>query len=367
VNPGSNGPLNIAHCDLVPELAPFRDAMQKAWVSKGQKITEDVWSGKQSGIFRAVDTIYNGQRSTSAVFVEGKDNITIVSSTNSKSLEIVNGEVIGVNVIGPDGKDYLFKAKNEVIVSQGVFETPKLLMLSGIGPREHLASKGIKTKVNSSHVGQNLLDHPILSYCFKMKDGYGLDDHLLREGPAFQGAVEAYHHNKTGPLSSGLLELIAFPRIDERLNTSKEYREYLTKNGGVDPFGPAGQPHFEIDMVPMWASAFQWHFPTPPKGNYMTAIVDLMRPLSKNGEVKLNSSNPLEQPNINLNFFSDDLDIVAMREGVRFVDDIFMNGEGMKDVIEEDIPWAMPRHSDAAMKRQILERSQTGFRKFSYT
>jgi choline dehydrogenase len=50
-----------------------------------------------------------------------------------------------------------------------------------------------------------------------------------------------------------------------------------------------------------------------------------------------------------------------MREGVRFIDDILMNGEAMKDLVESDYPWPMPRASDEAMNRAILERSQTGF------
>lgn len=86
--------------------------------------------------------------------------------------------------------------------------------------------------------------------------------------------------------------------------------------------------------------------------------------MSPPGQVKLNSANCLDQPNINLNFLADDLDVMALREGVRFVDDILMNGEGMKDIIGSDYPWPMPRHSDAAMNKLVLERSQTGFRKF---
>ena len=111
----------------------------------------------------------------------------------------------------------------------------------------------------------------------------------------------------------------------------------------------------------MFSDAFQWHFPTPPDGDWLTVIVDLMRPLSRSGEVKLNSTNPLEQPYINLNFFANDLDLIALREGVRFVDDIIMTGDGMKDLVSDDYPWPMPRNSDEAMIKQILERSQTGF------
>ncbi|KAF2101034.1 glucose-methanol-choline oxidoreductase [Rhizodiscina lignyota] len=358
---GRSGPLHVAHADLIPELKPFRDALEEAWVSKGQKITTDVYSGTQTGLFKCVSTIYNGQRSTSAVFVEGKDNITVMAHTYAKKLVFDGNKAAGITVLGPDGRDYTFKAKHEVIVSLGVFESPKLLMLSGIGPEDELSRHGIKPLVKSPHVGQNLLDHPILSHVFKLKDGYGLDSHLLRAGPNKDAAVSLYRKNKGGPLSSGLLELVAFPRCDEYFNKSKEYVAYKEKNGGVDPFGPSGQPHFEVDFVPMFSDAFQWHFPTPPAGDWLTVIVDLMRPLSRNGWVKLKSADPLDDPDANINFFSNDLDLIALREGVRWVDDIVMNGDGMKDIVGEDYPWPMPRNSDEAMIKMILERSQTGF------
>lgn len=268
-----------------------------------------------------------------------------------------------VEVIGPDAKEYTFNAKYEVIVSSGVFESPKLLLLSGIGPQDHLSQFGIKTVVDSPNVGQNLLGHPILAHVFRLKDGYGLDNHLLRAGLEKDAAVSSYRWKNKGPYTSGLLELVGLPRIDERLTKIPEYVAAKEANDGKDPFGPSGQPHFEIDFVPMFSDAFQWHIPTPPSGDYLTVIVDLLRPLSKTGTVKLNSTNPLVQPHINLNFFAEDLDIIALREGIRFVDDILMTGQGMKDIIEEDYPWPMPRASDEAMNKMILERSQTGFRK----
>ncbi|KAI9727070.1 MAG: hypothetical protein M1834_008538 [Cirrosporium novae-zelandiae] len=358
---GHKGPLDIAISDMVPELEPFRQALTKAWVSKGQKLTEDIYSGTVNGLVKCMNTIYKGVRSSSGIFIKGKPNVTLLSQTFSKKLVIESRKVVGVTVIGPDGEDVTFKAKNEVIVSQGVFETPKLLMLSGIGPEEALSAHNIQPVVISPHVGQNLLDHPLMPYVRRLKDGYGLDGHLLRAGPMNSAAISAYRKNHTGPLSSGLLELVGFPRIDKYLQTSKEYVAYKKAHGDIDPFGPSGQPHFEIDFVPMFSDAFQWHIPTPPTGDYLTILVDLVRPLSRNGTVTLNSTNPLDQPHINLNFFSNDLDLVALREGVRFVDEILTQGEGMKDLIGEDYPWPMPRHSDEAMKTAILERSQTGF------
>jgi choline dehydrogenase-like flavoprotein len=79
----------------------------------------------------------------------------------------------GVEVINPaTGEELSLTAKYEVIVSQGVFEPPKLLMLSGIGPASELKQHGIPVIVDSRHVGQNLLDHPIVPFVLRLKDGY---------------------------------------------------------------------------------------------------------------------------------------------------------------------------------------------------
>ncbi|RAH73861.1 GMC family oxidoreductase [Aspergillus aculeatinus CBS 121060] len=359
---GRDGPVHVSHADLVPELRPFRDALTAAWTGAGHPVSEDIYSGKMEGLTHCVTSIYRGERSSSGAYLTGKTNVVIMPSCIAKKINFDGDTAVSVTVLGPDGSDeVIIEAKREVIVACGVFETPKLLMLSGIGPKKELVRHGIEPVVHSEHVGQNLLDHPIMPHVFRLKEGMGLDSHLLRAGPAHTAAVQKYRESRQGPYSSGLLELVGLPRIDDRLEKYKEYREAKEQNGGKDPFGPEGQPHFEIDFVPMFSDAFQWHFPVPTEGDWLTVIVDLLRPLSRNGEVKLNSTDPRDQPNINLNFFSNDLDIIALREGVRFVDEILMHGEGMKDVIREDYPWPMPRHSDEAMKKMILEHSQTGY------
>ncbi|GAM38032.1 glucose-methanol-choline oxidoreductase [Talaromyces pinophilus] len=360
---GTGGPVNVSHADLVPEMKPFRDALTQAWLDKGGVLTEDIYSGEMRGLTHCVDTIYKGERQGSFLYLKNKPNVTILYGVNSKKLIIdpVTKICSGVTVISEAyGTEISVYASREVILSQGVFETPKLLLLSGIGPAAELVKHGIESIVVSPHVGQHLLDHPIVPFVLQLKDGYGLDDHILRPGPLNDAAISTYKKDKTGPASSGFLELVGFPRIDERLNKYAEYREAKVANGGLDPFGPAGQPHFELDFVGLWSSAFQWHFPMPEKGNYMTVIVDLLRPLSE-GQVTLNNTNALTQPNINLNFFGNDLDILAMREGVRWTYDVLTKGAGFKDLVVSEYPWKMPLDSDDEMKRAVLDRSQTGF------
>jgi hypothetical protein len=81
----------------------------------------------------------------------------------------------------------------------------------------------------------------------------------------------------------------------------------------------------------------------------------------------LKSANTLDEPDVNLNFLADYLDLLVLAEGVCFVDDILTNGDGMKDIIGEDYPWPMSRAPDASMNKMILERSQTESRKYRIT
>lgn len=215
----------------------------------GHPLREDIFSGQMSGLTHCVNTIYNGLRSNSSVFLKGKLNVDVMASTVGRKVNFDGETATSITVLRHDKSEITIRAKREIIIACGVFEKPKLLLLSGVGPRVELARHGIEPVVVSEHVGENLLDHPILPHVFRLKDGLGLDSYLLRPGPAHGDVLQQYLDDKKGPLSSGLLELVALPRIDQRLEKYEVYREAKAKNGGKDPFGPEGQPHFEIDFV----------------------------------------------------------------------------------------------------------------------
>ncbi|PFH59501.1 hypothetical protein XA68_12261 [Ophiocordyceps unilateralis] len=358
---GSGGPLPISHAELIPAMKPFRDAVISAWKSRGEPVTENIYDGEMKGLTHCVDTIYRGQRSGSFLFLRGKSNIVILAETHSKQLLIENGVCKGVLVVGSKGRERRFFADREVILAQGVFESPKLLMLSGVGPKAELSRHGIRTIVDSPHVGRNLFDHPAVPFVLRVKDQFGMDGVLLRQGPQNEAVTAEYRDHHSGPVGSGLLELVGFPRIDSYLTKDAAYRRAKEANGGLDPFSPQGQPHFELDFVCMFGSAFQWHYPVPSKGSYTTVVVDLVRPISEPGEVTLKSADPMAPPEINLNFFADDLDIIAMREGIRFSYDVLTKGDDFKDIILDQYPWDMPLDSDEEMKRAVLDRCQTAF------
>ena len=186
-----------------------------------------------------------------------------------------------------------------------------------------------------------------------------MDGTLLREGPKNAAAVAAYRKDHSGPVGSGLLEIFGFCRVDKYLEKDPTYRRAKAANGGLDPFSPEGQPHFELDFVCAFGSAFQWQYPTPQEGDHITVMVDLVRPVYDGGEVTLNSADPLTQPKINLNFLSNELDIIALREGIRFSYDVLTKGDAFKDLVVNQYPWDMPVHSDELM-RTAISTSWTG-------
>ena len=199
---GAGGPLPISHAELIDSMKHFRDAVAKAWKSRGEKITENIYDGEINGLTHCCDSIYKGERTGSYLFVKGNPNITIASEIHSKKLIINEADrsCKGVRVIDSSGNELNFYATPEVIVSQGVFETPKLLMLSGIGPARELTKHGIDVVVDSRHAGQNLIDHPGVPFVLRVKDGYGMDDYLMRKGPKNDEVLSAYKKDRSGPV-----------------------------------------------------------------------------------------------------------------------------------------------------------------------
>lgn len=239
---GTKGPLQLSPSISIPLAGPLRTA----WESRGYPWTEDIFSGDVDGMTHVVVAKYDGVRTNATAYVEGKSNITIASGRRSRKILFDDDVAIGVEVEGPSGIE-TFKARHEVIVSQGAYGSPQLLLHSGIGARHELQKLGIDCKVDSFHVGENLIDHPVFPYVVHVKEGNSIDQ-FIRPGPEHTKALEQHKQSRTGPLCSGLLEIAAFPHIEDRLKVCPEWREEY-KRHGFDPLSPTGQPHFELDFI----------------------------------------------------------------------------------------------------------------------
>lgn len=243
----------------------------------GLPLTDNIFDGEMNGLTHAVNSIYKGVRSGSYLFVKGKPNITILSEVRSKRLIIdyATRTAKGVTIIDGLGNEHDFHATREVILSQGVFESPKLLMLSGIGPARELAKHGIPVIVDSRHVGQHLLDHPGVPFVLRIKEGYALDSTLLRDGPKKDAAIAAYQKDHSGPLGSGFLEMIGFPastptyrrtqfigrpRLPMVESTPSRPRDSRTSNSILSPHSEVHSsgstpPHRRATTSPSWLTS----------------------------------------------------------------------------------------------------------------
>ncbi|CAG7926222.1 unnamed protein product [Penicillium olsonii] len=207
---GCDGHVHVSHAELLPETEFFRQALTKAWTGEGHVVKEDIYDGEVHGLTHCISSVYGGIRSNSAAYLDGKDNIdfmfsSVATKLNFESMENEPAVVASVTIVDQSQVSKTIWVRKEVIISAGVFETPKLLLLSGVGPRRELARHGLSPVIVSEHVGEHLLDHSILPHVFRLKDGAGLDHVLLQKGRHHDAARAQYEKDKTGPLASGLL------------------------------------------------------------------------------------------------------------------------------------------------------------------
>ncbi len=115
--------------------------------------------------FFQVNRKQDGTRASSSVSyihpILERENFTLLTDTWVREILFEDERAVGVSVVNNAfGKAHTITAGREVILSAGAIDSPKLLMLSGIGPAEHLAEHGITARVDSPGVGQHLQDHP---------------------------------------------------------------------------------------------------------------------------------------------------------------------------------------------------------------
>ena len=206
----------------------------------------------------------------------------------------------GVVASSGDRGEFTLEARKEVILSAGVFQSPQLLMVSGIGPRSKLEALRIPVKVDLPGVGENLIDHPLLAGSQRRVNiataSAGFNN------PAINAlAIEAYNKFAAGPLTIPNTGFLGWERLPSR------HRQNLTASSrkALDTAFPADWP--ELEFIPFNAAAgFQHNYATtdPIDGfNYASIAISMVAPLSR-GTVTIASSNISEPPLIDPQFLS---------------------------------------------------------------
>ena len=230
-----------------------------------------------------------------------------------------------------DGSRYTASARREVILSAGVFQSPQLLELSGIGDAALLQSLGIEALYGNPGVGENLQDHILLPLSFETAAGEETFESLRNE-TYFTQALTEYTKNHTGPLSSGTSNAyVSFSQIVEALKKDLPHPSLIKAKGQKEGFKQSSAKPYELTLRklfdPREAAAQELYLPggTVPSlagnasalfspspvdypGNYFSLLAVLEHPFSR-GSVHITSPDPTVHPAIDPNYLSHPLDL----------------------------------------------------------
>jgi choline dehydrogenase-like flavoprotein len=238
----------------------------------------------------------NGRRASAAyAFLSPLDRdsrLTIRLQSRAERIVIENGRAVGVVWRDKSGTERRSHAKGEIIVTAGALITPKLLMLSGLGPADHLREHGITVAADLPGVGQNLIDHPEVPIIATANGPYG----YFRQGEGWRMLWNGIQFKLFGSgriLSAGL-EAGAF----------------------VNPADPAAEPTIQAFCVPI--VYLDRDTLTLVENTYgLTVTTVVIKPKSR-GEVRLRSANPADKPLVSPNLLKHPDDMAAMIAGQRF-------------------------------------------------
>ena len=285
---GAEGPLSVADLPSPHEIA-------SAFVEAGRQnqigSTDDFNGAEQAGLGQYQVTQKNGERhSAAAAYIHpnmDRANLTILTKTHVNKVLFEGRRATGVKVSGRGGNRDL-KARKEVVLAGGTFNTPQLLMLSGIGPADHLKSHGIDVVHESPEVGENLQDHIdyITAYKSPRADTFGLS--LTGTKDIIRGIFD-WRKNRNGKLTTTFAESGGFVKSSPEIDR------------------PDLQYHFVVGIVDDHNRKL--HF-----GHGFSCHVCVLRPKSR-GTVRLASANPKAKAEIDMGFFSEQEDMDLMLKG----------------------------------------------------
>ncbi|XP_046959710.1 ecdysone oxidase-like [Vanessa cardui] len=280
---GTKGFLGVTR-ENRPETKKYLQAFKEL----GHDILIDV-NGKQSlGYTLQLNTIAEGIRQTTAYTNLGENkhrkNLYVLKHTVVTQILLdENNNAIGVKAFTHNNKSITLKAKREVIVSSGSLNTPKLLMLSGIGPKEHLESHNIKVR-SSLPVGLNYQDHSLILLSFKMEKS----DLPAKPRTSSQTSY---------PIVTGYVTL----------NKTKPCAEYQAVNT-ILPKDSESPLHLCTFNLRYKNKICQNLYEAGKGRNTMMTMLILLHPKSR-GRITLRSSNPMDPPKVFTGIFSDKRDL----------------------------------------------------------
>ena len=328
---GTNGPLHVTRGT---RENPLVHAFVQAGAQAGYPVTADYNGQQQEGFSPMEQTTYKGQRWSSAKAYLNPalktGNCQLVRGLAQK-ITITDGRATGV-IYQNRGQSLQLHATQEVIVAASAINSPKLLMLSGIGPAAHLRDHGIDVVADRPGVGQNLQDHLELYIQMAASQPVSLFKYWNLFGKAWVGLQ--WLINKTGPGASNQFESAAFIRSD----------------AGVE------YPDIQYHFLPI---AVRYDGRAAAEGHGFQAHVGPMRSPSR-GSVTLRSSDPAADPKILFNYMSHEKDWADFRKCIRLTREIFAQ-DAFKPFVKHEIQPGEAVQSDDALNDFIRDHVESAY------
>jgi choline dehydrogenase-like flavoprotein len=329
---GFEGPMHVTSIAAQRQY-PLSETVLKAWRELGVPENLDRKGGASVGVYPMHENSDpEGARQSSNV-VYPLTEAKVLTEAPVHRVIWDGKKAVGVELI--DGRRV--SANKEVILSAGSFQTPKILMLSGIGAASNLSKLGISPLHDSPDVGRNLHDHYALHLAFKFRDpspGYALGSPGFNN-PAFFKAIP-WDWVVNQPVSSAVVSM------NEPWKGRNVFEIFTA-------YAALGIPGIPVD------------------GSHMAASAMLLLPASR-GDVTLHSSDPRDNPRIRPNYISTECDRAALIQAVKTIIKLMTTTDSLKPIIEVESPPVIEGLTDgmkplttSSSDEEILERlAKTG-------
>ncbi len=328
---GVSGPLHVGRGRMEN---PLTRAFIEAGHQAGYPITGDYNGEQQEGFGPFEQTVWQGQRWSAAnAYLKPalkRENCDLVRGLVHRIM-IDEGRAQGVEAT-VKGRREIIRARTEVIIAASAINSPKLLMLSGIGPAAHLAEHGIPIVADRPGVGSNLQDHLELYIQMAASTPVSLYKYWNLAGKAYVGA--RWLINKSGPGATNQFESCGFIR----------------SRAGV------AYPDIQFHFLPI---AVRYDGQAAAEGHGFQAHVGPMRSESR-GEIRLRSADPMDDPLIRFNYMSVESDWIDFRTCIRLTREIFRQ-PAFEPYLSHEIQPGADLQSDDELDGFIREHAESAY------